>query len=502
MQNSGMNRRASGILLHISSLPNHFGIGDLGPEAYRFADFLRDTGQSYWQILPLTLTDTAHGNSPYSSISAFAGNELFISPELLFSGGLISRQTLSRARIPSKGRVDYAAVTAARRAVLEEAYENFPAGGADGGFAGFEKQNAYWLEDYALFRSMKIVNEGLPWSRWPDADREREPGAVKSFREKYPEFIRKEKFKQFIFQRQWADLKSYCNRQGIQVIGDLPIYVNYDSVEVWSNPEIFQLDAERKPRRVAGVPPDYFSDTGQLWGNPLYDWKYLAGTGYHWWIKRLERNFQLYNLTRVDHFRGLIGYWQVPYGSKTAIDGEWKKAPFADFFNTLLRRFACLPVIVEDLGVITPDVREMMLLYDLAGMKVLMFAFGEDNPTHPYLPHMYPGNCVAYTGTHDTNTLRGWYEEELDGPARKRVRRYLGTRKSGRRLGWELVRILMMSAADSVLFPLQDLLWLPSAARMNYPGREAGWRWKLQGGELTGGLARRLGELTRLYGRT
>ncbi len=496
-----MRKRGSGILLHISSLPSDCGIGDLGPGAYEFADFLNRSKQSFWQILPLTLTDPFYGNSPYSSFSAFAGNELFISPELLFEEGLISEAILQESKVPSSYEVDYETASETKKKVLAEACDVFRRSDHKAEYSMFLKENEYWIEDYALFKALKDHYNGAPWYEWSEGERERDAEALDKFKKKKAEKIEKEKIKQFLFFKQWFRLKHYCNEKGVQIIGDLPIYVNHDSAEVWKYPEYFQLDESLMPKFVAGVPPDYFSETGQLWGNPLYDWDRLKNDDYSWWVERLKKNFQVFDITRVDHFRGLIAYWQVPYGSETATGGNWREVPFGDFFNRLLKRFSHLPIIVEDLGTITPDVREVVKDFGLMGMKVLLFAFGEDDPYHPYLPHMYPKDCVAYTGVHDTNTLKGWFDEEANDAERERALGYLGGAVSEDELNWRFIRLLMSSPADYVMIPLQDILSLPSCARMNHPAGGDNWRWRFKKEELTNEIIDKVAELTRIYGR-
>lgn len=496
-----MRKRGSGILLHVSSLPSSFGVGDLGPSAYRFADFLETSGQSFWQVLPLTLTDTFYGNSPYSSISAFAGNEIFISPESLFENGYISRQTLDGVRVLDSDKVDYVLCSKNKALLLGEAYSNFKKNDPPDGYENFIRDNESWLDDFALFRAIKHHFGGSPWYDWPDHLKHRESSALEDFMRKERDLINREKFKQFIFMRQWSNLKEYCNNKGIQIIGDMPIYVIHDSVEVWKHPDIFQLDANKMPSFIAGVPPDYFSETGQLWGNPLYDWENLKRSNFEWWKKRLEHNFRLFDMTRIDHFRGLIAYWKIPAGSENAINGRWADVPFKKFFNALLKRFAFLPIIVEDLGTITSDVREIVKDYDLPGMKVLLFAFGDDDPQHPYLPHMYSKNCLAYTGVHDTNTVKGWYENECGEEQIGRICNYLEIEKNDADLNWKMIRSLMMSVADKVIVPMQDLLGLSSEGRMNHPGGGDNWGWKLKSRDIVEGLDRKLFEMTRKYGR-
>jgi 4-alpha-glucanotransferase len=497
---STRQRRGSGILLHITSLPSPSGIGDLGLWAYRFADFLAETKQSFWQILPLNPTDPVYGNSPYHSISAFASNPLLISPELMVRDGLLDRAELET--LPNRGKVDYEAVIAHKRGFFRQAYERFKERGRNHEYERFCSENSYWLEDFALFIALKSHFDGKAWNEWPGEIRDREPEVLESLKEELCDRIGMEKFLQYIFIQQWNSLKGYCNQRCIQIIGDIPIYVDYDSADLWTNPEIFKLDDEKKPYVVSGVPPDYFSETGQLWGNPVYRWDVLRERGYDWWVQRLEHNLKLFDYVRIDHFRGLVAYWEVPAGEETAIDGEWVEVPVVDFLSKLTRRFSCLPIIAEDLGLITPDVREIMQLFDFPGMKVLLFAFGEGLPTNPYIPHNVVRNCVLYTGTHDINTVRGWFEGEATPADKERLFQYLGREVPVEDLHWELVRLAMMSVANSVITPMQDLLGLGEDARMNLPATSEGnWGWRLSSEQLTSSLARKLLEMTEICGR-
>jgi len=497
-----MNRRASGILLHITSLPSSHGVGDLGPRAYWFADFLVEAKQSLWQILPLNPVDPANGNSPYQSPSAFAGNPFLISPEFMLRDGWLVEADLEGPPKFEKGRVDYSDMIAYKQRLFDAAYERFKGNRKQYEYERFCSQNAYWLDDHALFKALKGYF-GKAWVWWPHDIRDRKSKALKPLENELHHKIQAEKFLQYLFYQQWFALKDYCNQRGIQIFGDIPIYVIHDSADVWANPEFFALDDRGNPSAVAGVPPDYFSETGQLWGNPLYRWDRLRERGYTWWIKRIAHNAKYLDLVRVDHFRGLVGYWQVPAGEPNAINGRWVEAPAEDFFNTLLKRFPRLPIIAEDLGVITPDVREIMHRFDLPGMKVLLFAFGDDLATNPYIPHNLPRNCVIYTGTHDNNTVRGWFEREAAPETKERLFHYLGREESVERIHWELIRLAMMSVADMAIFPMQDILGLSEEARMNRPATTQGnWQWQLVPEQLTPTLATKLLEITEVYGRT
>ena len=378
------------MLLHISSLPSPHGVGDLGPGAYRFVDFLAEAKQGFWQILPLGPTDPAHGNSPYLSSSAFAGNPLFISLELLKEEGLLSKADLREMHtFPAEG-VDYPRVLASKAPLLDRAWQAFKGGRLPWDYKAFVESNSYWLQDYCLFKALKARFGGLPWNRWPAALRCRERDALEEAQQQLSEEVEREAFLQYLFFKQWRALKAYCESKGVQVIGDLPIYVTQDSADVWAHPEIFKLDGEGRPQVVAGVPPDYFSRTGQRWGNPLYRWEELQRRRYDWWVERMRHNLGLFDLIRVDHFRGFLAYWEIPAGDRDARRGRWVEAPAEDFFEELQRRFPVLPIIAEDLGVITPDVREVMARFGFPGMKILQFAFGEDFPRSPYLPHNFP----------------------------------------------------------------------------------------------------------------
>ncbi|MCK5138825.1 MAG: 4-alpha-glucanotransferase [Thermodesulfovibrionia bacterium] len=498
-----MERRGSGILLHITSLPSPYGIGDLGPGAYRFVDFLAETHQSYWQILPLNPTSTVYGNSPYSSFSAFAGNSLFISPELMLQDGIISKADIKHHTVFPNNKVNYNAVVTHKEKILDRAFEkNKNTLKRDYEFTRFCTEHAQWLDDYALFISIKRHFHNVDWGNWPEELRDRSEGTIREWRELFKEMTLKEKFFQHIFFKQWTGLKNYCESKGIRIMGDMPIYVNYDSSDVWANSEIFMLDEKRKPTFVAGVPPDYFSVTGQLWGHPVYNWDMLRQTQYSWWVKRIEHNLKLFHMFRLDHFRGFVAFWQVKAGEKTAINGEWVAAPVKSFFNELFDHFPGLPLIAEDLGVITADVKEIMNQFGFPGMKVLLFAFGENLPTNPYAPHNHVKNCVVYTGTHDNNTAKGWFRNELGTEGRQRLSEYVGRNVSEKTVHWELIRLAMMSVADMVVIPMQDILGLGEKKRMNLPASTSGnWRWRVTPRQLSPSIIKKLSRITRIYGR-
>lgn len=498
-----MNRRGSGILLHISSLPSPYGIGDLGPGAYRFADFLEETRQCLWQILPLNPTSTAHGNSPYSSFSAFAGNPLFISPDVLLTDGLLSVSDIEELPSIPDDKVDYETVTEHKNKLFHRAFERYRDNiGQDYEFERFCIENANWLDDYALFMALKEHFNGSVWCDWPGEIRDRDEDSISEWNVKLKDRVLFEMFLQYLFFRQWGSLKDYCNERNIKIIGDLPIYVCYDSCDVWTNPCIFKLNGEKRPEFVSGVPPDYFSATGQLWGTPVYAWDVLKEDGYRWWIKRIGHNMKLFDTLRLDHFRGFVGYWEVASHERTAINGRWVEAPTYDFFNTLLRHFPSLPFIAEDLGVITPGVREVMNFYEFPGMKLLIFAFGEDMPTNPYIPHNISKNSIVYTGTHDNNTIRGWFNKDASNEDKVRLCNYIGKSVDEADVNLDFIRFAMMSVAETTILPLQDILGLGEEGRMNTPSTCHGnWEWRLVPERITPSLKEKLAEMTALYGR-
>jgi len=495
-------RRESGILLHITSLPSDHGIGALGFHARRFADFLAAAGQRIWQVLPLNPTDTALGNSPYSSSSAFACNPLLVSLERMVQEGSLSPEDLGDVpRFPA-GRVDYPAVTAHKNALFRKAFARFQEREREEAFQTFRRDHADWLEDYALFVALKERFQGEPWNRWPRELRDRDPDALAAARESLAQRVGFERFVQYLFHRQWASLREHCAGLGVRIFGDLSFYVNHDSADVWTHPELFHLDGDRNPVTVAGVPPDYFSRTGQLWGNPVYRWDRLQESGYAWWFRRLQRNLQLFDLVRIDHFRGFAAYWEVPAKEKTAIGGAWVPGPGEKFFHALKDRFPSLPIVAEDLGLITPDVRELMNRFGLPGMKVLLFAFGDNLATNPYVPHNHVKNCLVYTGTHDNNTVRGWFETEMEAGDRSRMERYLGRTIGGENVVREMLRAALMSVARIAVLPMQDVLGLGREARMNTPAVARGnWEWQLTAPQLSSAVADELRGMTETYGR-
>ncbi|MBI4495422.1 MAG: 4-alpha-glucanotransferase [Deltaproteobacteria bacterium] len=495
-------RRGSGLLLHITSLPSPCGIGDLGPSAYHFADFLAQARQSYWQILPLTPADPYHGSSPYHSFSAFAGNPLLISVERMVQDGFLSPGEFVPPPICLPDRVDHSVAIPYKNKFLSLAYERFKSQGAGSGFEEFCHHHSSWLEDFALFTSLTARFGGKAFTDWPAEVRDRDPQALQKIQRELEEPMGREKFIQYLFHLQWSALRGYCRERSIQIIGDLPIYVQENSADVWSHGELFQLDEGKRPLVIAGVPPDSFSETGQRWGNPLYNWRALKERGYAWWVQRMEHTLGLYDFVRVDHFRGLVAYWEIPAREETAIHGRWVEGPGGDLLRVLFRRLPCLPVIAEDLGQITPEVREIMRQFALPGMKVLLFAFDGDPASHPYLPHNYGENCIVFTGTHDNNTARGWFEREAGPEEKRRLFAYLGREVGAEALPGELIRLAMMSVARVAMIPVQDLLGLGEEARMNRPATlEGNWQWKLSPGQLTPESAERFRKMTEIYGR-
>ncbi len=491
--------RKCGILCHVTSLPGPFGIGGLGEECFRFVDYLEEAGQSLWQVLPLG--PTGYGNSPYQSFSAFAGNPLLIDPAGLVADGLLSWKDVGGAPAGSPDRVDYGAVIPFKEHLLRLAYERFrrQAGGALGdAFEAFRCEQAGWLEDYCLFMALKRHFHWRPWYEWDRKIALHQEDALRSWREALAEEVDFQAMVQFLFERQWARVRAYAHRKGVQIIGDLPIFVGYDSADVWAHRELFQLDEEGRPRVVAGVPPDYFSPTGQLWGNPHYRWDLLAERGFDWWIARLRRALTQVDVVRIDHFRGFVAYWEVPAGERTAINGRWVPGPGRSFFDAVHAALGDLPIIAEDLGMITEDVHALRDELGLPGMRVIQFAFDSD-VENPHLPYNHVPNCVVYTGTHDNDTTLGWYRT-ADELRKHWARRFSGS--DGSDIHWAFIRLAMMSVAQRAIYPLQDVLGLGSEARMNTPGRASGnWAWRFRKEWLRPELASRLRDLADAYGR-
>ncbi len=498
-----LNKRASGVLCHIVSIPSKYGIGDLGPQAYRFIDFLAFTKQSYWQVLPLNPIHPAMGNSPYSSLSGFAGNTLLISPDFLLDDGLLLSSDLENLPAFSVNNIEYLPVIKFKKELLHKAYNHYKVNlNTDMEFKRFCSENSFWLDDYSLFISIKEHFKNISWSDYPQALRENLENEIELYREKLNHRITAEKFFQYLFFKQWFLLKNYCNECGIEVIGDIPYYVNYDSSDVWSNQQIFKLNVNKEPLFVSGVPPDYFSKTGQLWGNPVYDWDRLKDTEFSWWISRLEHNLKLFNILRLDHFRGLVSYWEIPANEKTAVNGSWKDVPTNDFFSKVINKLNELKFIAEDLGTITPEVLEWMKKLKIPGMKILQFAFGDDYPNGSYLPHNFNNNCVVYTGTHDNNTTRGWWKKEATVEEKNRVKDYLKNHFDEENINWEFIKMAMASNANTCILPIQDILGLSENARMNTPSTIQGnWSWKLDLKFAGDDLKQFLKQITETYER-
>lgn len=492
-------KRKSGILLHITSLPSKYGIGDLGPKAYEFARFLSRTEQTVWQILPLN--PPSDGVNPYHASSAFAGNPWLISCELLKRNNLLPENGIKPVSKFPENEVNFEKVISFKENLLEKAFERFKKKD-NKKYENFCSNNSWWLDDFALFSALADEYEEKDWTGWPAEVKNRDPEVLGSLKDKLHNRIKFEKFLQFTFFRQWNSLKGYCNNLNIRIFGDLPIYLNHGSADVWANPEIFKLDDEKKPTVVSGVPPDAFSDTGQLWGHPIYDWKELKKNEYNWWVRRVEHALELYDLLRMDHFRGYVSYWEVPADEKNAVNGKWEEGPAEDLFPLLLNRFPSSRFIAEDLGEITEDVVEIRKRFNIPGMRVLIFGFGDDFPNNPHLPHNFPKNSLACTGTHDTNTLRGWWENEASSQEKKRLFRYLGKETLCGEVSHELVRLAMRSVSKLVSIPMQDFLNLGQEARMNTPGSiEGNWKWRLKSKHLDENLEKEIREMTKTYGR-
>lgn len=503
--------RSSGILLHPTSLPGKWGIGDLGSASYRFVDFLKSAGQSWWQILPLG--PTGYGNSPYMCFSAFAGNPLLISIEKLVEEGFVLAEEVKRPPSFSADRVDYRRVIEQKRMIFGKSYKRFktdPPAEHRQAFQLFREKHASWLEDFSLFMALKETHRGHAWTRWESPLITREPQALQQCSRRLRDKMDFHRYLQYLFFHQWAALRQYCHVNGIRIIGDLPIYLAHDSAEVWSHPDVFFLDEKGQPSVVAGVPPDYFSATGQRWGNPIYRWDVRAKSGFSWWVERFRANLALVDVLRLDHFRGFEAYWEIPASEPHAINGRWVKGPGAELFSAVKSALGDLAVIAEDLGVITPEVEVLRDTFGFPGMRILQMAFGRDPKAHTYRPHQYIHNCIVYTATHDHNTTVGWFtaepgrettqsKEEVE-EERVEVLNYLGTK--GREIHWEMIRLAMSSVAQLAIIPLQDILGLGSDCRMNRPGTLKGnWEWRFKPEQLTDQVGNRLRDLTRLFDR-
>jgi 4-alpha-glucanotransferase len=502
--------RASGILLHPTSLPGRFGVGELGEEAYAFADFLHASGQSLWQVLPLG--PTGYGDSPYASFSAFAGNTLLVSLRQLVREGLLAENDIARPPLFSEDRVEFGRVLEFKQTLLRRAFDNFKRTtdfNLRGSFQTFTQRAAAWLDDYALFRAIKDARGGVAWNEWETPLVRREPQALASTRDELHDEVEAQKFYQYLFFKQWSALKAYCNERGIKIVGDIPIFVAHDSADVWTHPSLFKLDGMGKPSVVAGVPPDYFSATGQLWGNPLYDWERMRATNFSWWIERVRATLGMVDILRIDHFRGFAACWEIPGGDKTAERGRWVPAPGQELFTAIKYALGDLPIIAEDLGVITPDVEALRDRFEFPGMRILQFAFGGD-PRNIDLPHNYVRNVVVYTGTHDNDTTVGWFKSEAGAGSTRDAGQIARERKfcldyldsDGEEIQWDFIRAALASVANTAIMPLQDVLGLGTEARMNLPASTDGnWAWRYRPDALTDDLRDRLKHLTALYGR-
>jgi malto-oligosyltrehalose synthase/4-alpha-glucanotransferase len=499
------NPRGSGILLHVTSLPSSYGIGDMGPDAYAFADLLSRANQRYWQVLPLTPTEEGQGNSPYSSVSSSAGNILLVSPDLLVQEELLNEEEAAAGQLPAESAVDFSRVSQVKQQLFQKAFDRFKQGrfaGLDQSFRQFVNREKEWLDDFAMYILIKEMNGGKPWYEWPEDLKLRDAKTLKHLEAENKTALEKIHWLQFLFDRQWKELKRYCNKLDIQLIGDLPIYISYDSVDVWAHKEIFNLDKEGNRISMAGVPPDAFSEDGQLWGMPVYRWDVLKKKNYHWWIARLRKNMQLFDLLRLDHFRGFIDYWEVPAGSQTARNGQWVKGPGADLFNVIKKAFGDLPFLAEDLGEVDETVFALRDQFGLPGMKVLQFAFGGNMPHSLHIPHQYSPHFLAYTGTHDNNTVTGWWMDEANEANRKALEEYTGIKHTSENVAENLCRMAAASVANTVIFPLQDVMGLGTEARMNKPATSSGnWSWRLLPGQPGINEEEKLKHWTWLYNR-
>ncbi len=498
-----MNRSA-GVIMHIASLPGKFGIGTFGQEAYNYTDFLYKSGLKYWQILPLG--QTGYGDSPYQSFSAFAGNPYFIDFDLLVKDNLLNEdEYLNENYCDNANYIDYGLLFKVKYEVLRKAYNNFVNIGSSTLKEEFEKfrdENKWWLEDYALYMAIKNHFNLVSWQEWDEDIKKREVEALEKYKILLKDNIEYWEFIQYLFFKQWNDLKIYVNSKGIQIIGDIPIYVAEDSADVWSNPESYLIDKDTlKPISVAGCPPDAFSSTGQLWGNPIYDWEYMDKQDYSWWIKRVRESLKLYDVVRIDHFRGFESYWKIPYGEETAINGEWVKGPGMKLFDAIKDALGEVNVIAEDLGFLTNEVKEFLEESGFPGMKVLQFAFDEREESN-YLPHTYTNNCVAYTGTHDNDTFRGWYDLTAPRDDVKYCKEYLAL-SDEEGYNWGFIRGVWSSVADLAIASMQDFLDLGNETRINMPSTLGdNWKWRISKGSYDDKLSEKIYRYTKMYGRS
>ncbi|GEP90307.1 4-alpha-glucanotransferase [Chitinophaga terrae (ex Kim and Jung 2007)] len=492
--------RKAGILLHITSLPGPFAMGDIGPAAYAFARKLHKSGQRIWQMLPVNPIDPSNA-SPYSALSAMAGNILLISPELLAKDGLLDEKTLDQYKHPSTSRVDFDIAARHKIAMLETAWQtytrrSFPE--LQEAFETFCKQESDWLQDYVTHKALTVKYGGKPWWEWSAADRKKTAKLTGN----HAVIARKEQWWQFIFDRQWTSLKKYCQQLGIQLLGDLPFYISHTASDVWSEQEMFHLDTKGAMTFVAGVPPDYFNAEGQRWNMPVYNWEAMKAANYEWWLKRIKRNMHWFDLLRLDHFRAFSAYWNIPADKPTAKEGTWQPGPGGSLLKAMKDAFPSNPFVAEDLGDIDQPVLDLRDEFSLPGMKVLQFAFGDDMPESPHIPHQYPRHCYAYTGTHDNNTTKGWWKEEAGMNAKQNLRQYAGVKPVGKKVHLLLGKMLYASVADNVIMPMQDVLGLGSASRMNTPaGAGQHWSWRMLPGAFDKKRMKRLKKWTLLYNR-
>lgn len=499
MKNEEIEMRRNGMLLPIASLPSPYGIGGFSKEAYEFIDLLEETGQKLWQILPLG--PTSYGDSPYQSFSTFAGNPYFIDLDTLAEKGWLTKEACEASDYgDNESYIDYGRIYNSRFVLLKQAFLNSDIL-SDKKFTEFCKANQHWLPDYALYMALKNQNDGKSWIEWEEEIRLRKPEAVEYYKKELEEECNFYEFLQYEFHEQWTKVKEYAHKKGIQIVGDVPIYVAFDSADTWANPELFQLDEKNLPLGVAGCPPDAFSATGQLWGNPLYNWAYHKKTGYDWWLKRIAYCFDLYDIVRIDHFRGFDEYYSIPYGDETAINGHWEKGPGMDLFNTVKEKLGELDIIAEDLGFLTESVFQLLKDSGYPGMKVLQFAF-DPSEDSDYLTYKYQRNCVVYTGTHDNDTTAGWFEKLSDGDKEVALRYMNSFYTPKEEQHWDLIALAMRSTADTCIIPVQDFLGLGSEARINMPSTLGdNWKWRMTKGAFSEELKEKIRRMTKLYGR-
>jgi len=494
-------QRSSGILCHPTSFPGRFGVGSLGEEAKKFIDFLIESQQKIWQILPLG--PTGFGDSPYQCFSAYAGNPILIDLDLLHSEGWLNENDLSVENQFHSKIVEFEKVYQFKKPILKKAYTNFKEKANSLEISKFDvfcRNNKQWLNDFALFASLKNHFEGKAWTEWEKDLVKRKPETLDKYKNELSEAIDFQKYMQYIFFKQWAEVKAYANQNGIEILGDVPIYISFDSADAWTNPEYFLFDENMKPTHVAGVPPDYFSADGQLWGNPIYNWNEIEKEGFKWWIERIKANLTLFDILRIDHFRGFEAFWSVPADEKTARNGKWVKAPGIALFQAIREALGEIPIIAEDLGVITPEVEKLRDMFGFPGMKILQFAFNGD-AENEYLPHNYTRNSIVYTGTHDNDTTRGWYDKITDEYVKRQIHEYMNC--DGKNISWDLIRLAWAAASKTAIAPMQDLLELGNEARMNMPGSAvANWSWRFEHGALDNLLKEnKLRKITQIFAR-